>query len=360
MDMSVKGKPGTGRMRRLGQRLGRMALAPLHTLQIVTGRKDFKNDVLGNERLNRKGLHVWRVKAAARVTEWRRKRLAHLVTPVERDFFAENGYIERRNLLDDSQFRTLVAEVEALQAPAREMREGGAITRRIPLTPDVLQHAPTLAAFLKDERWTGPIRYVGGFDVEPVLSIQTIFGEPSVSKGGKDPQTDLHMDTFHSTAKAWYFLYDVPEDEGPFTYVAGSHKLTPRRLAWHKRQSVLAAERRGGGAFRIPLSALKLLRLPQPTRFAVPANTLVVGDTFGFHARGHSARRSIRVELYASQRPNPFLPFIGLDSAKLPYVSGRKEVISWYFEDWLVKLKLQRLIWRPVGAVKARERPPGS
>ncbi|MEA3535039.1 phytanoyl-CoA dioxygenase family protein [Rhizobium sp. CC-YZS058] len=339
----------------LSSRLAGLALTPLHALQIVTGRKDFKNDVLGSEALNRKGLHVWRVLAAARVTARRRSKLERFVSPQERAFFAENGYIERRNLLPDAEFAKLVAEVEALKAPAREMREGGAVTRRIPLTPDVLKNAPTLAAFLKDERWTGPIRYVGGFDVEPVLSIQTIFGEPSAAAGSKDPQTDLHMDTFHSTAKAWYFLYDVPEDEGPFTYVAGSHKLTPRRLAWHKRQSLLAAARRGGGAFRIPLSALKLLRLPQPTKFAVPANTLVVGDTFGFHARGHSARRSIRVELYASQRPNPFLPFTSLDSAKLPYVSGRKEVISWFFEDWLVKLKMQRLIWRPVGAVKARD-----
>ncbi|SES07996.1 phytanoyl-CoA dioxygenase family protein [Rhizobium sp. NFR03] len=359
MDVPVEVTPSTRQRVGFGKRLGGLALAPFHTLQILTGRKDFRNAVLGSERLNRKGLHVWRVKAAARVTEWRRKRLAHLVTPAERDFFAENGYIERLNLLGERQFHALVEEVEALRAPAREMREGGAVTRRIPLTPDVLRSAPTLAAFLRDERWTGPIRYVGGFDVEPVLSIQTIFGEPSVAKGARDPQTDLHMDTFHSTAKAWYFLYDVPEDEGPFTYVAGSHKLTPRRLAWHKRQSVLAAKQRRGGSFRIPLSALKRLRLPQPTRFAVPANTLVVGDTFGFHARGHSARHSIRVELYASQRPNPFLPFTRFDSAKLPYVSGRKEVISWYFEDWLVKLKLQRLIWRPVGVVSARESPPG-
>jgi hypothetical protein len=342
----------------LKARLAGLALSPFHALQIVSGRKDFKNDILGSVDLNRRGLHIWRVKTAARITAWRRKRLQGLVRPEERAFFAENGYIERRDLLDEVAFRKLVAEVEALKAPAREMREGGAVTRRIPLTPDVLEHAPTLAAFLKDERWTGPIRYVGGFDVEPVLSIQTIFGEPSVAKGAKDPQTDLHMDTFHSTAKAWYFLYDVPEDEGPFTYVAGSHRLTPRRLAWHKRQSILAAQRRGGGAFRIPLAQLSRLGLPQPTKFAVPANTLVVGDTFGFHARGHSARRSIRVELYASQRPNPFLPFTGLDSAKLPFVSGRKEIISWFFEDWLVKLKLQRLIWRPVGAVKARETPP--
>jgi hypothetical protein len=66
-------------------------------------------------------------------------------------------------------------------------------------------------------------------------------------------------------------------------------------------------------------------------------------------------RKSVRVELYASQRPNPFLPFINLDSAWLPFVSGRKEVISWYVQDWLVRFGLGRLIWQPVGEVSARD-----
>ncbi len=330
-------------------------LLPYGLFQVVTGRKDFRDPVLGSERLNRKGLHVWRVKTTARITEWRRRKLTHLVSDAERDFFAENGYIERRDLLPEADFRALVVEVEALKAPAREMRQGSAVTRRIPLTPDVLARCPVLRSFLRSEKWTGPIRFAGGFNVEPLFSIQTIFGEPA-KPGEKDPQTDLHMDTFHSTAKAWFLLYDVAEDEGPFTYVAGSHKLTKRRLAWQKRMSVLASQQQGGGAFRIPAAWLKRLHLPEPTKFSVPANTLVVGDTFGFHARGLSVRKSVRVELYASQRPNPFLPFINLDSAWLPFVSGRKEVISWYFEDWLARLGFQRVIWRPVGEVCAREK----
>lgn len=336
-------------------RIRNILLAPIHALQILSGNKEFRNPILGSERLNRKGLHVWRVKTAARIAGWRRKRLRHLVTKDERSFFAANGFIERRNLLSEEDFKALVREVESLEAPAREMREGRAVTRRIPLTPDVLAKNPAIKAFLNSERWTGPIRYVGGFNVEPVLSIQTIFGTPSQGAGEMDPQTDLHTDTFHSTAKAWYFLYDVPADEGPFTYVAGSHKLTRRRLAWQKRMSILGSRGWTGGSFRIPLSAMKRLHLPMPTKFAVPANTLVVGDTFGFHARGYSARSSVRVEFYASQRPNPFLPFVNLDVAHIPFVRGRKEVIGWYLEDWLVRLGLQREIWRPIG--QARPRP---
>ena len=52
---------------------------------------------------------------------------------------------------------------------------------------------------------------------------------------------------------------------------------------------------------------------PEPRVFAVPANTLVVGDTFGFHARGPSTGRSLRVEICAYGRRSPFVPWTGLD-----------------------------------------------
>lgn len=347
------------RVARIAKSFWNVVTLPVHVVSIVTGNKEFRNNaVLGSEALNRRGLHVWRVLAAARVVAWRRRRMSHILADHERLFFEERGYIVRYNLLPKEEFKRLVAEVESMQAPAREMTEGGAVTRRIPLTPDVRRRYPAIDAFLNSGLWTDPIHYVGGFKVEPVLSVQTIFGAQSVGVNAKDPQTDLHMDTFHSTVKAWFFLYDVPADEGPFTYVAGSHKLTRRRLAWHKRKSIEASRLPTGGSFRLKPKDLARLRLPSPTTFAVPGNTLVVGDTFGFHARGYSARPTVRIELYASQRPNPFLPFTSLDTALLPWVSGRKEVIGWTMQDWLARFGLSRVIWKSVGSVHPNDPVP--
>ena len=59
-------------------------LMPYSLFQVVTGRKDFRDPVLGSERLNRKGLHVWRVKTTARIMEWRRRKLTHLISDAER------------------------------------------------------------------------------------------------------------------------------------------------------------------------------------------------------------------------------------------------------------------------------------
>lgn len=119
------------------------------------------------------------------------------------------------------------------------------------------------------------------------------------------------MDTFHPTVKAWLWFDDVDEAMGPFAYVFGSHRLDRRRLAWHKRRSVMAST--GGsraGSFRVSEMERSLLKLPEPHKFVVPAGTMVVGDTFGFHRRTRAERPSRRVEIWANSRPNPFWPFV--------------------------------------------------
>src|SRR5204862_458529 len=144
---------------------------------------------------------------------------------------------------------------------------------------------PTLSAVLQSRDWRGLTRYAGSRDAEPVVWVQSILRH--ACSGPADPQTFLHADTFHPTVKAWLFLTDVAEDAGPFTYVPRSHRLTAERLEWERRMSICArhspnAEDRQG-SFRIALAELAPLGLPQPRIFAVPANTLIVADTFGFH-----------------------------------------------------------------------------
>jgi hypothetical protein len=153
--------------------------------------------------------------------------------------------------------------------------------------------------------------------------------------------------------KAWFFLNDVDPDQGPFVYVPGSHRLTPRRLAWERRASLGAARSpnpdTAEGSLRIAPAALRRLGLGAPEVFAVPQNTLIVADTFGFHARGVSAARSARVEIWAYGRRNPFLPWLGLDAAALPGIKGRAVPLYWRGSDALERLRLGRNPWRPEG-----------
>jgi hypothetical protein len=235
----------------------------------------------------------------------------------------------------------------------REMVQGDTITRRIALDPEALAAIPAARALLADPTWRGLLRYVGSADAEPVTYIQTILAQ--VNDAEPDPQTNLHADTFHATVKAWLFLTDVAADEGPFAYVPGSHRDTPARLAWERAMSQRVTS--GGdrlssrGSFRIRPDELPALGLPPVRLFGVPANTLVVADTHGFHARGPSLRPSIRVEIWAYGRRNPYLPWTGFDLLGRPGLAERRVPLMWAVRD-----RLKRYIgqpWRDVG----RKRP---
>ena len=160
----------------------------------------------------------------------------------------------------------------------------------------------------------------------PVVRLQTVMTDPS--RGRFSDVTTLHSDTFQSTAKAWLYLEDVDVEDGPFVYVPGSHRMTPERLAWERAQSIDAAHAANGihanGSFRVTADALAAMGFPPPKPLPAKANTLIVADTRGFHARGKSAWPSVRPAIYATLRGNPFMPWAGLDLFDLPGLRHRK------------------------------------
>ncbi|MGH6982271.1 MAG: phytanoyl-CoA dioxygenase family protein, partial [Stellaceae bacterium] len=325
-------------------------LSPFHVAALATGAKSFRdNPIIGSARLNRRGLHVARMRIAARMAAARRARLAELVAAEDREAFARDGYIEKRDFLPSETFAALRDEVLERAAPARDMVQGDTVTRRIAVDAALLRDRPHLRGLGGNPAWLGLIRYVGASALEPLVYIQTIFSH--VRPGAPDPQTRFHADTFHSSVKAWLFLTDVAADGGPLVYVPGSHILTPRRLAWEKRVSIRAAAsadyQSSRGSPRIAPSELGHLGCRDPHVFAVPANTLVVADTLGFHARGPSARPTARVEMFAYGRRNPFLPWLGFDPARLPGVRGRAVPLFWHAGDTAERIGLGRNPWQP-------------
>ncbi|MFL5267124.1 MAG: phytanoyl-CoA dioxygenase family protein [Stellaceae bacterium] len=339
--------------------LRRAAIAPLWIAQLASGTKSFeRNLVIGSRRLNQWGLHAGRVTLAHRLARARRRKLANLVAPQDRDAFARDGFVVRPNFLPAEQFAVLLAQVKAYRGPLREISEGDTVLRKIALDKKALADLPGLNAVLRSPDWQGLIRYVGSRDAEPVVWVQSILRH--ACPGPADPQTVLHADTFHPTVKAWLFLTDVAEEAGPFTYVPGSHRLSPERLDWERRMSLAArhspnAEIRQG-SFRIDQAELPSLGLPQPRSFAVPGNTLVVADTFGFHARGPSNRPSLRVEIWAYGRRSPFLPWATL----FPWTTaalGRRSVLAWQIGDLLEAAGIKKHRWRKQTGLSAFDPP---
>lgn len=332
---------------------------PLWTLALLTGAKSFvDNPVLGSSVFNQAGLHAVRVKLAAQLATRRRARLARHLSAEDARFFNQHGFIIKENFLATDEFAQLEQELLGTELAARETLQGNTVTRRIPLDYQSLPQLPRAMQLLAQPELQKLLNYVGSYQAQPMWYVQSILSQ--VREANPDPQTSLHADTFHSSVKAWLFLTDVAGDEGPFVYVPGSHQLTPARLNWEKQRSIDAARAdrmSARGSFRVSEAELEQLGLPKPKAFAVPKNTLVVADTFGFHARGHSVRPSSRIEVWAYARRNPFLPWTGFDPLALPFLKDKIIPLYWWALDELEKRRGRKNPWRPVGRLRAGDPP---
>lgn len=328
-------------------------LSPIWVAQLGTSAKSFvDNPIIGSHRLNRLGLHVARVRCAAALCRFRRWRLARHVRPEWRAAFDRDGFVAISDLVPAKDFANLRQAILEYSGTAREMVQGDAITRRLAVDPQMLKAIPALRATLSRPDIRGLFQYVASFRTEPLHYIQTIVTHAGAAASvGGDPQEALHADAFHSSLKAWFFLNDVKPDEAPFTYVPGSHRFTPQRLAWERARSIRSSNQldrlTARGSPRVHRSDLAAMDLPEPRLLSVPANTLVVADTVGFHARGLSSQPTERVEIWSYARRNPFLPWIGGDIFSLPGVAERRITWVWSLRDCFSRFVGQP--WRDVG-----------
>lgn len=327
-------------------------------ITLLFGEKSFeKNSLLRNAQLNEWGLHLKRVKWVHKLAQKRRRTLEATISSDDAEFFYQNGYIVKENFLHIDDFSALKIEAEQHTFDTREMLQGNTVTRRMALDHHMLKNLPALSQFFTASDWNKLIDFTASFKVQPMNYIQVIFSK--VNQDEPDPQTYFHSDTFYSSAKAWLFLTDVDESIGPFMYVPGSHKVDEKRLAWEKYKAMQIVNREcvdvlsNRGSFRITEEELQTFGFEQPIKFNVKANTLLIADTFGFHARGESAETAVRSEIWAYARRNPMLPFVSGHFLALPWIRARTVTLYWQALDYLESKKLKRSPWRKVGKLKA-------
>jgi len=339
-----------------GSALSRFWRLPIWVLELFTGAKSFRdNPILGSRRLNSLGLHVWRLKAAHAVARRRRASLARFVPESFREQFERNGFVVVPNAIPAEDFPRIQRRVLEGEFESRSQQQGDTITRRVPLGAALRRRIPELDCVIRRSPWRTLLAYVATTRSEPLFYVQTV--SSGVSQGPPDPQIELHSDTFHPSLKAWLFLTDVHESGQPFTYVAGSHRLTEARIEWEREKSVEVL--RSGdplsqrGSFRIRPGELSRLGLPPPTRFCVPANTLVIADTCGFHARAASREPAVRVELWAYCRRNPFIPWTAGGILSWRPLARRQAELLYPVLDWLDRCGIRKQHWQRAG----RRRP---
>ena len=296
----------------------RIWLWPWWLIEVFSAAKSFRdNPILGNRFLNRCGLHVVRLVLAHGISHLRWGLLAHLTGRETRRRFLTDGYLKIENVVPRDQFEQICAEAAACEGEVRECIQGDTLTQRILLDEETLGRLPATRALLSARNFLGMLKFAAAKNARPLFYFQKI--KNGYVEGPDDPQKSLHSDTFHPSLKAWLFLEDVPREHGPFTFVAGSHRLSRRRLAWEYHRSIQGAEMADDygrrGSMRAEADDLAQMGLPSAQAFAVEANTLVVANTFGFHCRGQASGRCSRLEIWAYSRGNPFNPWPGLGLA---------------------------------------------
>ena len=324
---------------------------PWWLLSPLTQMHDFHaNPVIGSRWLNRCGLHVLRLLLAHGVTRLRWWLLNPLMPAADRDTFHRDGFLVVHDVLTKEEFAALKHEIAGVRGEPRECIQGDTLTHRVPLDQTTLATLPVTRRLLGDPQLTGPMRYAAAKNCLPFFYIQAI--RNGVREAAPDPQKNLHSDTFHPSMKAWFFLEDVDSTRGPFTYVPGSNRLSLARLRWEYRRSIVAAGLTDGysekGSFRFEAQDLVTLGLPTPQQLEVPANTLVIANTYGIHCRGPAAPGAVRLELWAYSRFNPFNPWPGLG---LPWYHRAAEVTLgfwWRHLDRKFARRGQLSSWHPI------------
>lgn len=309
---------------------------PFWTYQLFTQAKSFKaNSIIGNPLLNRLGLHVVRLILSHGISKFKWFVLAPYASKKHRKAFQTQGFILIENFLIEDDFRQLEEDFANCRSEVRECRQGDTLTHRIFLDETAVAQMPGCQALLENKRYQQLLTYCSGRLCRPHFFLQCI--KNHFVKGRDDPQKVLHADTFHPNIKAWLFVSDVDENNGPFTYVPTSNRLTKQRLKWEYKRSIKAQNINDGysekGSFRANEDDLKELDLPQAVGFKARKNTLVIANTFGFHRRGNALEKSNRYAFYATSRGNPFIMFPGVNSKHLSRISQTMAQAYWRHLD---------------------------
>lgn len=296
-------------------------------LNALTPATGFGLPFIGNEKLNRRGLHLLRIKLSDHALKTR-KRAFNKVPAIAREV-QNKGIAVVENFMPEAEFPALQQEIRdalttcknnhPIEADSTERfgnkrffkggfdrYDGQTLNRFLDIDQQTMPHC---ASFLQSDSLQDSCDQVTGtrFNTEKFQIYLTQQGDPSKTE---DPQLSLHRDTFFSCIKLWYFTEDVALEDGPFLYCPGSHLMTAKRRQWEKDKSIHAARTNSGGSFRIEAAELASLDYAEVQAYPVKANTLVMADVRGFHARGIALNAGAqRVSIYGNIRPWPFAPF---------------------------------------------------
>lgn len=120
-----------------------------------------------------------------------------------------------------------------------------------------------------------------------------------------DYETFLHQDTFYPTFKAWLYIKDVTIEDGPFVYTKSTNRLDFDRFKYEYHQST---KKGAGGSWRADQEIIRKSK-KIPEAMICKQNTLILANTYGWHARKQIEKNHERHAIHLSIRSNPWMFF---------------------------------------------------
>jgi hypothetical protein len=121
---------------------------------------------------------------------------------------------------------------------------------------------------------------------------------------GKDANSKWHSDNFHDTHKAWLYLTDVSEKNGPFNYILKSNNLSLKRVIWEYTNSIKFLFKKN----YIPFFVNEKRDLLQNKLIQIECNKndFLIANTHGIHRRRFAEINQVRDTISFFTRENPF------------------------------------------------------
>lgn len=240
----------------------------------------------------------------ARTALMRRPDMLHIAQDVR-----QRGFGTIADFLPDAELAALREQCARAMAgpdPRSGLLQHGP-TARYGLSVDVAADAVPLGqAFCSRPDLLDLLSYLEGKRIETALVNRVV--ERVIQGDGPvlDPETELHSDTYYSTHKLWLYLTDVTMECAPMVYVPGSQRVDRHLLAGMYRHSRRCFAEGLPMSRRVPETEVAARGL-QEEIMAVPANTLLVANTFGYHRRVRGVAGKDRLAIHMSVRSQPFL-----------------------------------------------------
>jgi len=226
----------------------------------------------------------------------------------------KNGYLIIENFLSSEEFNELKNEYlkaiddKSFSSKYLEFGEGVDATYAI-INDDVKIKYPLLYKLYSNEKLKSFFKINElKENVNLVAKIERI---KSVSNEKKDKVRTFHYDTYFNTFKAWLYLTDVNENNGPLIILEKSHHFSLKRLLNEWITSInysLSKDKKNWFGYGLA-TGNKEDAFAKAKKMIVKKNTLLFVNTNALHKRGEAESGSIRDSIHFYTRENPFKIF---------------------------------------------------